>query len=453
MNTESNKNYQVVEFEWIISGIAKAFIRNEEIDLAISSALAKIGKMSDASRAYVFEFHKDRILMSNTYEWCNTDVTPEINNLKDLPVNMFPWWTDKLNSGKILYIGDVSQLPPEAKAEKEILEMQSILSVLVLPLHFNGMLQGFVGFDHCNKKYVWSRKDESLLNILSELFSNAFARKEKEKLLSESNAQLTKALDELKTLQNQMIVQEHMVAIGHLAAGVAHEINNPLGYVISNTNSLTEYVKVLMNECNSSKHPDMEFIREDIPELLSETEEGLNRVKKIVDSLRFFSRVDMFNDYEAYDIRLGIENTLIMLNNRLKYIAELKIEIPENIPTIYANGGKINQVILNLLVNAIDAIEDRKSDDKGLIVISVDSYDTHIKLKISDSGVGISQENMAHIFKPFFTTKPTGRGTGFGLSIAYDIVTNIHRGKIEVQSTPGEGSTFVVTLPVEQEKV
>jgi signal transduction histidine kinase len=266
----------------------------------------------------------------------------------------------------------------------------------------------------------------------------------------------------LEQTQDQLLQAEKLAAIGQLAAGVAHEINNPIGFVSSNLGQFVSYITDLFTliagyesgesqlsaELQSSikaikKHIDIGFIREDVPQLLFQTKDGIDRVQEIVKSLRDFARVDAMHDKHFCDIHSGIESTLNIAWNTLKKKAAIHKEFDRALPEIECVGSQINQVVLNLIVNAAQSIE-----GNGDIWIKTGSKDGKIFIAVADSGIGIAPEIQARIFEPFFTTKSIGKGTGLGLSVSYGIVQK-HGGTIEVKSQPGHGSTFTVWLPVQ----
>lgn len=281
--------------------------------------------------------------------------------------------------------------------------------------------------------------------------------------LKQAYDKLSDTYDDLKRVQSQLLQQDKMASIGQLAAGVAHEINNPMGFIISNLGTLSRYVEklnayLLSNEKLSAggdpamlelmmqerKKYKVDLIRKDLPELIAESQEGAERVRRIVQDLKSFSRVDSSSG--AYnDIHEGLESTISIAWNELKYKAAVIREYGR-LPQVWCNMGQLNQVFLNLLVNAAHAIA-----EQGEIRITTALEGNSVRIAIRDSGSGIPPENIKHIFDPFFTTKEVGKGTGLGLAIAYDIVVNKHGGKIEVQSEPDRGSTFTITLPVERE--
>jgi signal transduction histidine kinase len=280
--------------------------------------------------------------------------------------------------------------------------------------------------------------------------------------LTASNKELQQAYDDLKTAQARLLQQDKMASIGQLAAGVAHEINNPMGFIISNLSSLDRYVEKLttflgsyekfLGGCESAiskaltqerqKHK-VEYICSDMPILISESLEGAERVRKIVQDLKSFSRVDSF-EYDYADVNKGLESTVSIVWNELKHKATVTKEYGR-LPRVWCNLGQLNQVFMNILVNAAQAIE-----SSGTIQIKTWAEGERVYINISDTGKGISAEYLNRVFDPFFTTKEVGKGTGLGLSIAYDIVVNKHGGIIGATSEVNKGSSFIVSLPIKE---
>lgn len=292
--------------------------------------------------------------------------------------------------------------------------------------------------------------------------------------LRESEADLEGKVEEIERVnqkliqtKNQMIQSEKMAAIGQLAAGVAHEINNPIGYVSSNLVTLKGYISDLLSsyqqtlalfdhmkkidktDFESTSSDAIDFIIDDIPGLFEDTEIGLTRVKEIVDGLRNFSRVDQAMEFDVFDVNEGIKDTLVVTKNKYKYLANIETNFGA-LPLINAKGGKLNQVFMNLIVNACDAIASKfdESSLSGWIKITTRQVAEHVKITFEDNGTGIDKEIVEYLYNPFFTTKPIGQGTGLGLSISYDIIVNEHKGSIAVESTENVGSTFILTLPI-----
>ncbi|MCK5541177.1 MAG: response regulator [Desulfobacterales bacterium] len=287
--------------------------------------------------------------------------------------------------------------------------------------------------------------------------------------MTEKNFELDKALKDLKETQSQILQSEKMASIGQLAAGVAHEINNPIGFVGSNLSTLTDYLKdfnTLLGHYNLMKQNlkdtdleklpdnikiitetiekfeeeiDIDYLKDDIPELLGDCAEGTERVRKIVADLKNFAHPG--NDkIKLVNVNQGIESTLNVVSNEIKYKAQVIKEFGE-IPLVEGYPQQINQVFMNILVNAAQAIE-----EKGEIHIKTQQDNKDVKITISDNGSGIEEKNIAKIFDPFFTTKPVGKGTGLGMNIAYNIIKK-HKGTIDIKSKVGSGTTFTIILP------
>ena len=269
--------------------------------------------------------------------------------------------------------------------------------------------------------------------------------------------ELDKAYGDLKTAQSQMLQREKMASIGQLAAGVAHEINNPIGFVSSNLRSLqkysrrlADYIEFLEKQLRDSsswdaikaerKKAKLDFLLEDSDELIEESLDGTSRVSKIVQNLKTFSRVDQAEE-QSSDLNECLESTLAIVWNEIKYKAELEKELAD-LPSVVCNPQELTQVFTNLLVNAAQAIE-----KDGRIKLSSKVVGDNVQICIEDNGCGIPEENLEKIFEPFFTTKDVGKGTGLGMSISYEIVKK-HGGKISVASELGNGTTFTVLLPL-----
>ena len=266
----------------------------------------------------------------------------------------------------------------------------------------------------------------------------------------------------LEEAQNQLLQSEKMASIGQLAAGVAHEINNPVGFVNSNLTSLRRHVDGLLRlvaayeasegtlapEQRSQvalvkREVDLEYLREDLPALLSESAEGLGRVKRIVQDLKDFSRVDNA-DWSEADLNAGLDSTLNMVNSEVKYKAEIR-KAYGALPAVRCLAAQLNQVFMNFIVNAAHAIEDH-----GVITLSSGHSGDWVWVEVADTGCGMSPEVQKRIFEPFYTTKPVGKGTGLGLSLSFSIVQK-HKGMIKVRSAPGQGSALRVWIPVDCE--
>jgi len=279
--------------------------------------------------------------------------------------------------------------------------------------------------------------------------------------LYENHQTLLGAYNSLKEHKAQLLHQEKLASIGQLSAGVAHEINNPTSFVLSNINSIASYIDSFKAYCSQleeialdqnksysdKKHTidetraklDIEFLSEDVNEAFTDSVEGLTRIQDIVASLKGFARTDATGK-ETMSVNSCIESTLKLVQSELKYKADLQLEL-NDLPNIKGRPGEISQVILNLLTNAIDAV-----DSSGLIKIKTEVGNNCVSISVSDNGDGIEDEQLNKVFDPFFTTKETGKGTGLGLSISHSIIQQ-HGGTMRVASTKGKGTTFHISLP------
>ncbi|TWC30329.1 PAS domain-containing protein [Pseudomonas sp. SJZ079] len=288
--------------------------------------------------------------------------------------------------------------------------------------------------------------------------TSEFARSN-EQLDAALNALSSKQIDQeqlikkLETANAQLLQSEKLAAIGQLAAGVAHEINNPIGYVFSNLKTLASYVQDLLriidavdsvaslDELRQLKRSlEYDYIRSDVEALINESEDGIDRVKKIITALKDFSHIEE-EEFRLADLHRGLDTTLNVVNNELKYKAEVVKEYGE-LPELECIPSQINQVVMNLLVNAAHAM-----DKFGRITLRSGHEGDWVWLEVEDTGKGIEPHLLHRIYEPFYTTKPVGKGTGLGLSLSYNIVQK-HHGRIEVSSALGQGTRFRIWLPV-----
>ena len=283
-----------------------------------------------------------------------------------------------------------------------------------------------------------------------------------------------KDITEQKKLDAQLRQAQKLESIGQLAAGIAHEINTPIQYIGDNTRFLRETLDDLVDlivqyrnlagELESGGNPgrllpgikkkeeeaDLEYVLEESPLAVEQSLEGLNRVAEIVRAMKEFSHPGG-KEKSLVDLNRALESTAIVSKNEYKYVADLKLDLDPDLPAVQALPGELNQVFLNLIVNAAHAIEEKtgEDDNKGLITVSTKTLDDAVQVTISDTGPGIPDEIVHRIFDPFFTTKEPGKGTGQGLAIAYSVIVDKHGGKIEVQTGLGKGTAFVIRLPIE----
>ncbi|MBD1931930.1 MULTISPECIES: sensor histidine kinase [Cyanophyceae] len=291
--------------------------------------------------------------------------------------------------------------------------------------------------------------------------------------LQAQNTQLQKTLTELKKAQAQLVQKEKMLGLGQLAAGMAHEINNSIGFVSSNLEPASEYIQDLLNLINlyQQEYPnpsipiqeaiqeiDLDFLSLDIKKIMGSMQTGAERISTMILALRIFSRLNE-SDIKAVDIHEGLDSTLLLLQHRLRKerkCPEIKvIKQYGNLPLVTCYASQLNQVFFNLLNNAIDAIE--SGLEKGITESSIPTiwikteltaYKT-VSIQIKDNGIGIDEKVRSRLFNPFFTTKPVGQGSGLGLVTSYEIVVEKHKGELRCNSLPGQGAEFIIEIPVQ----
>lgn len=331
---------------------------------------------------------------------------------------------------------------------------------------------GLGAVDYITKPF---QEKEVLARVSTHLRLQAF-NQELEQRVAERTTELTQALEQLQQSQLQLVQHEKMSALGGLVAGVAHEINNPVGFISGNLKPALEYIQDLFGliELYQKKFPDpgadikaeieaidLDYIREDLPKLVASMREGTNRIRSISHSLRTFSRADN-NQWVKFDLHEGLDSTLMILKHRLKANeSRPDIEVTRDyadLPLVECCPGQMNQVFMNILANAIDALEDGNRDrsfadiqanpNRISVQTAVINNGSQVAIHIADNGTGMTEAVRQHIFD-HFTTKPVGQGTGLGLSIVQQIVVEHHGGQLQVNSAPGEGAEFVIHLPIQ----
>jgi len=353
---------------------------------------------------------------------------------------------------------------------------------LGVPLVVGDETIGLIVVQSYDDTVVYGPADQELLSFVASQVANSLHRRRSAETLRHAYAQLKQRVEErtrelharnaeleiayakLQNAQEQAIQSEKLASIGQLAAGVAHEINNPIGYVNSNLGTLQGYVSQLLTavagyaDAAGRSHDaaaaemaelrrrfDIDFLAVDVPQLITESREGIDRVCKIIRDLKDFSRRDRGESWVRVDVRDGLESTLNIVSNQLKYKTQI-IKTFADLPLVECLPSELNQVFLNVLMNAGQAIKER-----GVITVTTGRSGDRVWIAIGDDGEGIPADVLPRIFDPFFTTKPVGSGTGLGLSISYGIVTK-HHGQIEVTSVPGQGTLLRIELPIEQPK-
>ena len=371
----------------------------------------------------------------------------------------FPKGVSSTLFDKVLAVNDVLASDELAPELLDYGYTHNIRAMMFVPIWKQGQTVGVIGMSQMDTPREWQVDEQYFVTALSDIISNHMLQCERAQVQHE----LEQSLAQLQDAQQQLLQSEKMAAIGQLAAGVAHEINNPVGYINSNICSLSNYIGTIFQMLDhyqlyskqlpevqqvalreSEKKHEIGYLRDDIQELINESLEGINCVKRIVKGLKDFSHADD-GEWQDADLHQGIDSTINMVWNELKYKAEVVKKYAE-LPLIYCIPSQLNQVFMNMLVNAAHAIAER-----GVITIETGvNDDSQVWVMFSDTGSGISQQNINRIFDPFFTTKPVGKGTGLGLSLSFSIIER-HNGRIDINSELGTGTSFIIYLPIKKE--
>ncbi|MBN3899815.1 MAG: AAA family ATPase [Nostoc sp. NOS(2021)] len=358
-------------------------------------------------------------------------------------------------------------------------------SILCAPILNQGKLIGILYLENNLTVGAFTRDRLEVLHLLisqaaislenARLYTELEDRvQERTQALNQKNDQLQATLKELNRTQTQMVQTEKMSALGQLVAGIAHEINNPISFIYGNLNHVHQYTQDLLSILNSyqNHYPnppksleteleklEFNFLKEDLDNILESMRFGSDRIRQIVLSLRNFSRLDE-SEYKAVNLHEGIDNTLMILQHRLNLQERTAIEIVKNygeLPLVKCYAREINQVFMNLLMNAIDAVEDSNrgrsfqemtTNQNRILISTKKTEQNQVQIIIADNGVGIPEEIKLSLFNPFFTTKAVGKGTGLGLAIACQIVESTHGGKLSFNSVLGEGTKFIIEIPL-----
>jgi signal transduction histidine kinase len=374
------------------------------------------------------------------------------------PVSQAGIWADCIRQQQAVVFNDYKTYAHQHGLPLGHVELTRLISVPVIE---GGKIRMVLGVGNKNSDY--DDIDVDTLRLIGNDLWRMTRRARAEVALQQRVEELVRVNQKLAQTQLQLLQSEKMASIGQLAAGVAHEINNPIGFVKSNLGSLAQYVDDLLDIASAytaaegqlgasagssfagvhqrKRSADYDFLLSDVKQLMDDSREGVARVSKIVQNLKDFSRAGDDN-WQWSDLHLGLESTIGVVWHQLKNKAEVIREYA-SLPKVYCLSSQINQVILNLLVNAAQAIE-----QLGHITVRTGTEGEQVWIEVQDDGCGIEQKSLARIFEPFYTSKPVGQGTGLGLSIAWGIVER-HQGQILVQSEPQKGSCFRVVLPVQ----
>ena len=431
-DTEGNNTNALLqrklEIERVISFISSAFVAPENVDDMIVEALARTGNICGASRAYLFRLDDKESTMSNTHEWNEEGVEGQKDNLQDLPQDMFPWWMDRINRGEIIHVKEVSTMPPEAAAEKEILEEQNITSLLVLPVYVSGKVNGFIGLDNVEDTGKWSMDDVTVLGSVANIIGSAVGQKEAQEELNERNKKLRKAYDELKTMESLKY---------EFISNLSHELRTPL-------NSIQGYSEILIDSqigpLNAKQTRSVTAINN-----------GSKRLNTLIDSLLYMASVlagKTRYQFDPIQMENVIDNTLIHHNyEAAKKKITFRKEVSGKLPMILGDVYFLPQLLYKLVDNSI-----KFTPENGNVTISGKEEGNGVHIEVKDTGIGIPADKLENIFQMFYqvdgsSTRRYG-GNGLGLHIAKKVVDS-HNGRIWIETTEGKGTSVHIFLPAD----
>ncbi|AFZ17632.1 PAS domain S-box [Allocoleopsis franciscana PCC 7113] len=483
----------IAQREALLNQLASQIRRSLDLNTILETAVHEIQNLLKIDRCFFlwYRAHETQPVWEVVTEARSPAFPSVIGHC--VPLSTFGPLTRRVFNKEITRVDNARSLTDPA--ERKFFFSLGYTAMLALPIHTTSGEIGVVSCGHSTGSRPWRQEEVELLEAVADQMAIAIDQAE---LLHQSRTtaaaaqeqatQLKQALNELQQTQAQLVQSEKMSSLGQLVAGIAHEINNPVNFIYGNLTYVSEYAEDLLHLIQlyqeycprpapvietAAANLDLDFMKEDFPKIVSSMKGGADRIRQIVLSLRNFSRVDEA-EMKWVDIHEGIDNSLLILAHRLKAQRPEESDIQiikdyNNLPKVQCYAGQLNQVFMNILANAIDAIASRNACEAlgqvnppcspelfkshpGLIWICTEviAERNEVMILISDNGPGMTQEVQRRIFDPFFTTKPVGSGTGLGLSISYQIVVEKHGGRLECISAPGQGTVFLISLPIRQ---
>ncbi|MCC5870234.1 MAG: response regulator, partial [Gammaproteobacteria bacterium] len=406
------------DFEHFVSQLSTRFVTSADLDTAINISLRQIGRFTHADRAHVFRFDEPAARFSNTHEWCRDGVVSELANSQNLRSSDFAWWLKALRRGELIEIEDVAALPPEAAAERAICESQKIRALLTMPILRDGKLVAYAGLENIHTARPWSEIQCRALRVFSDLLSTALRREQLE-------AQLRRA--------------QKLEAVGRLAGGVAHDFNNMLSVILGAVDMAKLEVEATHPVAKS-----LEGIRE----------AGMRSAELTRQLLGFASKQTIAP--QVLDLNATISGMVSMLARLIGEGVELAWAPCKGVPAVEIDPAQLDQVLVNLVINARDACAGHGSVTIETRILTADEAlcashegmrpgERYVALSVCDDGVGMDDESRARVFEPFNSTKLPGQGSGLGLATVYGIVRQ-NAGFVSVTSAPDAGACFTIYL-------
>jgi NO-binding membrane sensor protein with MHYT domain/signal transduction histidine kinase len=489
LKASEEKFKDLAKQEELLNHLSTQIRRSLDLPTILQTTVCEVRNFFETDRVLIYQFDENWQEQDGVENWSLTLAKPSEDYAAKEKI-------EGDQTGKIRAISTIPDVGLDDHPLQELYPLQ-VQANLTVPIVVHEQSWGFLIVHQCSYPRIWQEKEENLLhrlaiqlgiaiqqsNFYSQAEQSALQAQAKNQQLLESEAQLKRqaqalqqTLQDRQSLQMQLIQSEKMSSLGQLVAGIAHEINNPVNFIYGNVAHAQVYVGQLLNliQLYEKHYPqpgseieaeveniDLEFLQTDLLKLLTSMQIGTDRIREIVLSLRKFSRMDEA-EFKAVDIHSGIDSTLMILQHRLNANANRpEVIVTKNyapLPLVECYPGQLNQVFMNILSNAIDALNETnikrsyqeiKKNPNHITISTSRITPNWAQISIADNGSGIPEAIKNRIFDPFFTTKPIGQGTGIGMSISYQIIVEKHKGKLECFSHPGHGSEFVIQIPMQ----